>query len=199
MIRTAFATLSALALVLPAPGPLAGQASEEGVAAAVAPAVKVGSVDGSAAILLGGKVSLQVTPSFAVGGSGFRLARDLTLGPEGRPDSPRLGFGYGGVLLGYRRPFPDAAEMEWSLGASLLLGAGNARLRSAAGDVELGTENVLVAEPVGVLSVAFRPWLEASVQGGYRWAGPVDSLPGISPGGLRGASITFAVRFVRNP
>jgi hypothetical protein len=65
------------------------------------PVLKVGSINGEAGILVGGRGGWIINHSFIIGGGGYGLANDVRAKNPGPYGERFLNFGYGGIELEY--------------------------------------------------------------------------------------------------
>ena len=145
--------------------------------------------DGGAS-LFGASLSFGLTPATVVGGAGFRLAGSTPTEPDDGSASPRLSFGYAGVVVErLRRLDPD-----WTIAGSVLVGAGHATVRSADATFELGADNFGVVQLQGGPEWRRAAPLRVSARVGYRFAFGVQDLPGVSAVDLRGFALTISLR-----
>ncbi len=150
--------------------------------------------------LLNGSAAFRLSPRLSVGGVGSIPLRPVRVSPPESPERSELLFGYGGLLV---RLGINAAPAGWMPVGSLLVGAGQARVRSTLVEGDLGADNVVVVEP----GIAFSPpisfpgdgMLAPSLVLGYRFVGGIDPLPGVNRARLGGPVFALTITLVRDP
>lgn len=145
---------------------------------------------------LGLSGSLHLSPNWAVAGEGVLTLGRIRVSADDSPDRTDVSLSYGGLAVRYHLP-PGISSNGWS--ASLLLGAGTARVRSALVGQEVGTDNFFIIEPGLSYHRMFRPYLGASVAAGYRFTPGSDPLPGLEAGDLQGTVLSVGMSLIRNP
>ncbi len=140
--------------------------------------------------------TLRLSTTFELGGEGVISLQKARLTPGESPNRSEIGTGYGGVLLRWR-PAGDVPGIRWA--GALLVGAGAARIRSALSGSPVITENYLLLEPRIQLGVAQDQSIRFHGEAGYRIALTADPPAGIRATELRGATVSLAVQYVRDP
>ncbi len=140
--------------------------------------------------------TLRLSTTFELGGEGIIGLRRVRLTPGQSPNRSEIGTGYGGILLRWR-PAGDVPGIRWAGG--LLLGAGAARIRSPLSGAPVITENYLLIEPRVQLGVAQDRPIRFHGEAAYRIALTADPPAGIGATELRGATLSLAVQYVRDP
>ena len=138
--------------------------------------------------LIGGKGAGFVSETLYLGGAGYTLVQ----GPKRGDD--RLGFGYGGFLVGHQQPVgPDQV-----LDLELLIGAGAVGWRSGAWPLLDAPKQV---EPLSVLELSaglhwnWLSWLSLGVGGSYRMTGFIDTADRRQYPDLDGIDLRLELRF----
>lgn len=163
--------------------------------------MRIARVADRTTIFSGGAALLRLTRSWSVGGAGYvqNGASRLRIGGS----DADVAVGYGGLLLEWSPPTASPAagtpadagpDPSFTWGVRLLLGAGNAEIRSPTVGSRIGSDNFSVTEP-GV-SLGIRRWqfVEVGAQALYRLAFFVDDLGEIGSDDVGGASLGFFVR-----
>ena len=140
--------------------------------------------------------TLRLSPTFELGGEGVISLQTAKLTPGESPNRSEIGTGYGGVLLRWR-PAGDVPGIRWAGG--LLLGAGAARIRSPLSGSPVITENYFLIEPRIQLGAAQDRSIRFHGEAGYRIALTADPPAGIRATELRGATVSLAIQYVRDP
>lgn len=169
-----------------------------------APAVKITSVNGEAAVMPGIQGGWVIAHSFVVGAAGFGLAtrQDAPAGMlvDGRPST--LEMGYGGLRLGYL-VMPQSVV---HLGFGLLIGGGGIAALSkdelpvvSNGAIKYerrvdNSEVFFVTEPEIEGEVNVTKFMRIAVSASYRFVAGVDS-PGVSNWDVAGPAGGLAIRF----
>lgn len=157
------------------------------------PVLKVGSFNGEAAILVGGRGGWIINHSFIIGGGGYGLANNVkakVLGPYGER---YLNFGYGGLELEYVSN-PDRL-INYSF--QTLIGAGGLGWRDE--DIHTGMSNsdsdtFFIVEPGINATLNVTPYFRISGGVSYRYVSGVQS-PASSNADLSGPSGVLTFRF----
>jgi hypothetical protein len=126
------------------------------------PVLKLGSINGDNAVMLGGEGGGTFTAgphSLIIGAAGYGLVNELEWDNTGR----KLEMGYAGLLLGYTHQ-PDRV-VHWE--ARMLLGAGNVSIADTGGSNDEDA-NFLVSEFSLSGEVNVTDFLEVGIGGAYR-------------------------------
>ena len=159
-----------------------------------APHLKVTTVAGHAGLLMGGEGAWIIGHSFLLGGGGYGLvtntdAPDLARSPLG---TSSLGFGYGGVRVGYIIAPHDLFHVV----ASVLVGAGSVQIIEHL-DSDTRTyrsASMFALEPDVALEVNIAHWIRAGIDGSYRYM-PGSGIPGLSASKMGGPAAGVLVAF----
>lgn len=157
------------------------------------PVLKIGSFNGEAAVLVGGRGGWIINHSFIIGGGGYGLVNDVKAKVPGPFGERYLNFGYGGLELEYISQ-PDRL-INFSFQA--LIGAGGLGWRDE--DVHVGTRNsdsdtFFIVEPGINATLNVTPYLRISGGVSYRYISGVQS-PASSNADLSGPSGVLTFRF----
>lgn len=152
----------------------------------------VGAMAERTPVLLGARAGLRFPSGLLLLGSGHALARPLELAGASAPFHLTLGYGGVGVGAVLQR---EGVEPIFSL----LVAAAHGEVRSRFTGAELASENLFVLEPTAGGTLALHPVLAVGASLGYRWTSPVEKLPGISSGGLRGWNLSLSARLQQRP
>ncbi len=186
---------SLLFLLLALPGPLKAQAepppSQELRARSVASLLlKTSQIAGKGRSHLGGWVGLALGPRLALGGGGVTTLEAVELPGSGAGTGFNLRMGYGGLVIRAWWPLRGRLSAE----SGLLLGAGHAEVKDRLTAREVGSDNFVVAEPEGALTLSPLPWLHLGAGAGYRLIWGVQDLPSVEEGDLRSMTATVFLR-----
>lgn len=152
------------------------------------PLVKLGSVNGDSAVMIGGEGGGTFTSgphSLIIGGAGYGLVNELEWDNTGR----KLEMGYAGLLMGYTHQ-PDNV-VHWE--SKVLLGAGNVSVVDAGGSNDEDA-NFLVSEFSLSGEVNVTDFLEIGLGGAYRLTSEplIDNL---DAGDISGPSVFISFQF----
>jgi hypothetical protein len=125
-----------------------------------------------------------------LGGGGYTSIGKVDVGGSSQGNAFELGMGFGGVVLEYI----GAIRSRYGIGAGVLVGGGNARVRDPIVGTELGSDNFIVLQPEAVIRVQLLTAVEAALSLGYRLVGGVEDLPGLRPGDLRSYVASLSIR-----
>jgi len=142
---------------------------------------------GGAAVLVGGSGLLGVGGNVMFGGGGWIQLGEANLDTGGSTTGFRLRLAYGGLVVDWF--LGDRAVGQVTLRA--LLGAGNAKVFLAAGDIEAetGADNFGVIEPEIALHRRLVGPLSGTAGVGYRVVFGLEDLTGVSGSDIRGPSL----------
>jgi hypothetical protein len=157
------------------------------------PVLKIGSFNGEAAILVGGRGGWIINHSFIIGGGGYGLVNDVkakVLGPYGER---YLNFGYGGLELEYISQPTRLTNFSFQT----LIGAGGLSWRDEA--VQVGMRNsdsdtFFIVEPGVNVTLNVTTYFRMSGGISYRFISGVQS-PASSNPDLSGPSGVLTFRF----
>ena len=177
-------------LLLCCPARVAGQQNQgrpdQRVSARASVLYKVTRLAGGTHFLVGARAAVVFAGGLEIGGAGIKLIEsvDISLGPGNMLE---LRTGYGGITLS------KTSLLGGPVGAGILLGAGNAEVRSPPVGNQLGSDNFFVFEPE--LTLALPSWkaVRSSLGVGVRLVVGVDDLPNVRARDLRGFTATLAV------
>jgi hypothetical protein len=137
------------------------------------PEMKVTTMTGEAAILVGGQAGWIINRHLLLGGAGYGLATSHSPTPDlARPEGPsRLGLGYGGLRLGWI----FATENLVHLTAAVLVGAGGVtvathNLSADRWDTH-NSEAFFALEPQVELELNLARYVRLALSGSYRYIG----------------------------
>lgn len=152
------------------------------------PLVKLGSINGDSAVMIGGEGGGTFTSgphSLIIGGAGYGLVNELEWDNTGR----KLEMGYAGLLMGYTHQ-PDNV-VHWE--SKVLLGAGNVSVVDAGGSDDEDA-NFLVSEFSLSGEVNVTDFLEIGIGGAYRLTSEplIDNL---DAGDISGPSVFISFQF----
>lgn len=152
------------------------------------PLVKLGSINGDNAVMIGGEGGGTFTSgshSLIIGGAGYGLVNELEWDNTGR----KLEMGYAGLLMGYTHQ-PDNI-VHWE--SKVLLGAGNVSIVDAGGNNDEDA-NFLVSEFSLSGEVNVTDFLEIGIGGAYRLTSEplIDDL---DAGDISGPSVFISFQF----
>lgn len=152
------------------------------------PLVKLGTINGDNAVLIGGEGGATFTSgahSLIIGGAGYGLVNELEWDDTGR----KLEMGYAGLLMGYTHQ-PDRV-VHWE--SKVLLGAGNVSIVDSGGSNDEDA-NFLVSEFSLSGEVNVTDFLEIGIGGAYRLTSEplIDNL---DAGDISGPSVFISFQF----
>ncbi|WP_028670790.1 hypothetical protein [Saccharospirillum impatiens] len=152
------------------------------------PVVKLGTVNGDNAVMIGGEGGATFTSgahSLIIGGAGYGLVNELEWDDTGR----KLEMGYAGLLMGYTHQ-PDRV-VHWE--SKVLLGAGNVSIVDSGGSNDEDA-NFLVSEFSLSGEVNVTDFLEIGIGGAYRLTSEplIDNL---DAGDISGPSVFISFQF----
>lgn len=183
---TVMAAFVALTLaVSPLSAQSGGTSAFVDVEASVGGTTLVGDVEPTATF----SILLDLAPRLEIGGTGTFLFGSKTLSGTTAGSDVVMRFAYGGFLA----RFLLSRQEDRPLWASVLLGAGNAKLSLAVVKTPLAADNfgVVVPELGGSLRLAGPLHLGAAL--GYRATFGVEDLPDIAPEDLQGVTARLVV------
>ncbi len=157
------------------------------------PVLKVGSFNGEAAILVGGRGGWIINHSFVIGGGGYGLANNVkakVLGPYGER---YLNFGYGGLELEYISEPHRLINFSFQT----LIGAGGLGWRDE--DVQVGmrgsdSDTFFIVEPGVNATLNVTTYFRISGGVSYRFISGVQAAASSNPD-LSGPSGVLTFRF----
>jgi hypothetical protein len=157
------------------------------------PVLKIGSFNGEAAILVGGRGGWIINHSFIIGGGGYGLVNNVkakVLGPYGER---YLNFGYGGLELEYVSQSDRLIHFSFQT----LIGAGGLSWRDK--DVRVGMSNsnndtFFIVEPGVNATLNVTAYFRISCGVSYRFISGLQS-PASSSSDLSGPSGVLTFRF----
>jgi hypothetical protein len=156
------------------------------------PVLKIGSINGEAGILVGGRGGWIINHSFILGGGGYGLVNDIkakTLGPNGER---YLNFGYGGVELEYVSQSNRLVHLSFMT----LIGAGAISWRD--NNIRFGVNpesaTFFIAEPEVNVSLNVTEYFRMSAGVSYRFISGAQSLAS-SNANLSGPTGVLTFRF----
>jgi len=147
----------------------------------------VGEVRSEAAYVAGAELGAILKQRFTVGLAGYGLANKEAMVPApGAPAVEPLGFGYGGLRVGYLFGATNASLRPV---ADLLLGAGQIRARESERD-----DRVVVVESSVAMEANLAHFLRGALGVTYRFLSGSD-LAGVSDQSLSGFAGRVTLRF----
>jgi len=159
-----------------------------------APHMKVTTFAGHAGLLMGGEGAWIIGHSFLLGGGGYGLvtipdAPDLARSPLG---TSSLGFGYGGVRVGYIVAPHDLFHVV----GSVLVGAGSVQVIEHVGSDRrtYRSASMFALEPDVALEVNIAHWIRVGIDGSYRYM-PDSGIPDLSASKMGGPAAGVFVAF----
>jgi len=167
------------------------------------PEAKMTSFTGEAAMLVGGDIGWLINKHYLVGLGGYGLATSHSPSPEISPSTgpSRIGFGYGGVRLGY--VFRPEKILHASFGALIGAGGVTAMTRERTYDAQDNdyTERwdghhgaaFFVAEPQTDLELNLHAHVRLAMTAGYRFVTSTEYV-GFKSSDLSGPAIGLALR-----
>lgn len=152
------------------------------------PVVKLGTVNGDNAVMIGGEGGATFTSgphSLILGGAGYGLVNELEWDTQGR----ELEMGYAGLMMGYTHQ-PDRV-VHWE--SKVLLGAGSVSIVDPGGSDDEDA-NFLVSEFSLSGEVNVTDFLEIGIGGAYRLTSEplIDNL---DAGDISGPSVFISFQF----
>lgn len=156
------------------------------------PVLKVGSFNGEAGLMIGGRGGWIINHSFIIGGGGYGLVNNVkanTLGPLGER---YLNFGYGGLELEYI----PASNRLYHLSFKTLIGGGGVGFRDQNFDYHRDGDQdaFFVLEPEVNATMNVTKYFRISAGVSYRYISGVNSLAS-SNADLSGPSGVLTFRF----
>jgi hypothetical protein len=159
------------------------------------PVLKVGSLNGETALLVGGRGGWIINHSFIVGGGGYGLVNDVKAKVPGPYGERFLNFGYGGLELEY---VADAQRLiHYSFQA--LIGAGGVswrdqNLHGSMFDSPNNSDTFFIVEPTVNVTLNVTKYFRISGGVSYRFISGVESEASSNPD-LSGPSGVLTFRF----
>ncbi len=169
------------------PMPVMGQQSGgRDVSAMIGGLYKATRLAGGTRSMVGVKAAVVFAGGVEIGGIGIKVLApvDISVGAGGLLE---LRTGYGGITVAKRRLLGSR------IGAGLLLGAGNAEIRTLPVGNQLGSDNFLVFEPEVTLELPSWNVVHSALGAGFRFVTGVDDLPALRAADLRGFTVTLMV------
>lgn len=155
------------------------------------PVLKIGSFNGEAAILVGGRGGWIVNHSFIIGGGGYGLANDVKAKVAGPYGERFLNFGYGGVELEYI----SEPNRLINFSVQTLIGGGGLGWRDENGGMRNSdSDSFFIVEPGVNVTVNVTTYFRFSGGISYRFISGVQS-PASSNPDLSGPSGVVTFRF----
>lgn len=155
------------------------------------PVLKATRINGTDALLVGGRGGWIINHTFVLGGGGYGLTTHVDSDTLGDGTVRRLDLGYGGVELEY---LADSFRLiHWS--ASLLLGAGAVSFRDTVGNlVPENGDAFFVAEPGAYAVLNVTEFFRIAAGASYRFTTGV-ALERLAAEDVDGASIVVMAKF----
>ena len=182
-----YSTALAGFLVLCSPLLVIGQQSgSRNVSALIGGIYKATRLAGGTHSMVGMKAAVVFVGGLEIGGVGVRVLEPVDIS-VGEGSLLEMRTGYGGITVAKR------GLLGGRIGASLLLGVGNAEIRALPVGNQLGSDNFLVFEPE--VTLEFPSWnvVHSALGGGFRFVTGVDDLPTLNATDLRGFTVTLMV------
>lgn len=156
------------------------------------PVVKIGSFNGDAGVLVGGRGGWIINHSFIIGGGGYGLANNVkakTFGPLGER---YLNFGYGGLELEY----VSASDRLIHFSFMTLIGGGGVSWRDENSSMNHGSDSdaFFIAEPAVNVTLNVTTYFRISGGISYRYISGVESKASTNSD-LSGPSGVLTLRF----
>jgi hypothetical protein len=144
------------------------------------PVVKLSGVNNELGLFMGGRGGWIINHSFIIGGGGYGLANDIFV------SSKKLGFGYGGLELGY--VFFSDSLLHFTLHS--LIGLGGVSFE----DDPIGSDEVFVLEPEATVVLNITRFFRIGAGVSYRFVTGVTAT-GVSDESLSGLSGLLVFKF----
>ena len=150
------------------------------------PVVKLSSVRGENAILVGGRGGWVVNKSFVIGGGGYGLVTNHDARTSINGITPRIRFGYGGLELEY---INDADKLV-HYGGMLLIGGGGVSLDTVKNGSwdnnhdQMMNDEVFVIEPSVNVELNVTDFFRVMFSGSYRF------ISGVTISGAKNSDLT---------
>jgi hypothetical protein len=157
-----------------------------------APIFKVGQINGTTGVFVGGQGGWIINHSFVLGGKGYGLANNVDI--EGSQNL-KLEFGCGGVLLEYI----FSSDKLLHVGLNAMIGAGGARYvvkdyTNGYDDVNYTSSSFFVLEPGINLVLNVSSYFRIGAGATYRYVSGVE-YEGLSNSNLSGATGEIVFKF----
>ncbi len=158
------------------------------------PVVKFTSINGNAAVLVGGKGGWIINHTFILGGAGYGLVNNVDARVASPLGEPYVDFGYGGLTL----EGIVCSDQLVHLSVETLIGGGTVGFRNDWTNYDRHDDRtydgVFVLEPGVNVQLNVASWFRADIGGSYRYVSGV-SIPASSNADLRGFAGSLSLRF----
>ncbi len=162
------------------------QSGSRDVSAWIGGLYKATELAGGTHSMVGVKAAVVFAGGVEIGGVGVKVLEPVDIS-AGAGSLVELRTGYGGVT------FAKRGLLGGRVGASFLLGAGNAEVRALPVGNQLGSDNFFVFEPEVTLKLPSWHLIHSALGAGFRFVAGVDDLPTLSAADLRGFTVTLMV------
>ena len=162
------------------------QSGSRNVSALIGGIYKATNFAGGTRSMVGVKAAVVFAGGLEIGGVGIKVLQPVDIS-VGAGSLLELRTGYGGITVAKR------GLLGGRIGASFLLGVGNAEIRALPVGNQLGSDNFLVFEPEVTLEFPSWNMVHSALGGGFRFVTGVDDLPTLTAADLRGFTVTLMV------
>jgi hypothetical protein len=151
--------------------------------------VAVGSVNGHAAVFVGGRGAWLIAHRFAIGGGGMALVNDVE-GPTLGGTRHDVRMGHGGIW--FESAFSPMRRVH--LNAGVLVGVGSASLSVSGSGERVEDDAFFVVEPSLLAELNLGPSVRAQLGGTWRLVQGLE-LTGVSSSDLSGPTAVLVLKF----
>jgi hypothetical protein len=157
------------------------------------PAVKVTTINGEGAVMIGGRGGWIINHTFVLGGGGYGLVNDISATVPDAADGFRyVDLGYGGLDLEYI----TTSDRLVHLSIGLLVGGGGVRYKGdRVTDDRRSMDGFFVAEPSLTVNLNVTRFFRIGAGASYRYVNGVNGGGITSDADLSGASAMLTLKF----
>ncbi len=157
------------------------------------PVVKIGPMNGTTGVFVGGWGGWIINHTFSIGGAGYGLVNNIKISdPSGTGRTTYLNFGYGGLDLEYIGNSMNL--IHYTLG--VLIGGGGISYRDSIYQnySEKNTNAVFVLEPSANIEMNVTKFFRIDIGASYRWVNDVQ-FDGLKDKDMSGLSGMLTLKF----
>lgn len=153
------------------------------------PELRMTTVNGDFAILMGGRGGLIINHKWVIGGGGWSVKNNLKLNQNSQ-NPTQLNMKYGGVFLAYIFSPDDPIHF----GIDLLLGGGNVSIKEIDSNREISLDRFFITEPGASVILTVSHYVRISLGANYRFISQAN-LENIGNSDLSGPALYGTIKF----